>query len=287
MNAAAPPFGGAVSFQSSLRRVSFLVPRKALPTEAHASSTYPVPRRRGRRRGDRRLREQEGRTGRRCRPRRSRAATSPFAFKPPVRSNRSIRSTSSPRPRVRSPICRSKSGRSSRRSKRSSRSIHATSRIEFNQAVADDVVSYTTLQKTIKDQAPQDSLFARHVITASEHDSSQSTLTAAQADLVNSRAALDLARQALEDATVEAPLGGTIVSRPVTQGTIITSATSANGGTTLDDDRRPRPRPHARHDRRSRDGERPRRMNRRPSPSTRSPTMSSMASSRRSSPRRS
>jgi HlyD family secretion protein len=104
---------------------------------------------------------------------------------------------------------------------------------QYDQAVADDVVSYTTLQKTKRDQARQDSLFAAHVITASEHDSSKATLTAAQADLVNSRAALDLRRQALEDATVEAPLGGTVVSRPTTQGTIITSATSANGGTTL------------------------------------------------------
>ena len=104
---------------------------------------------------------------------------------------------------------------------------------QFDQAVADDVVSFTSLQKTRRDQARQDSLFAAHVITASEHDSSKATLTSAQADLVNSRAALDLRRQALEDATVESPLGGTVVSRPTTQGTIITSATSANGGTTL------------------------------------------------------
>ncbi len=104
---------------------------------------------------------------------------------------------------------------------------------QFDQAVADDVVSFTSLQKTQRDQARQDSLFAVHVITASEHDSSRATLAAAQADLVSSRAALDLRRQALEDATVESPLGGTVVSRPTTQGTIITSATSANGGTTL------------------------------------------------------
>jgi HlyD family secretion protein len=104
---------------------------------------------------------------------------------------------------------------------------------QFDQAVADDVVSFTTFQKTKRDQARQDSLFAVHVITASEHDSSKATLTSAQANLVNSRAALDLRRQALEDATLESPLGGTVVSRPTTQGTIITSATSANGGTTL------------------------------------------------------
>lgn len=104
---------------------------------------------------------------------------------------------------------------------------------QYNQAMADDVVSLTSLQATKRNQARQDSLFAAHVITASEHDSSRATLTAAQADLVNKRAALDLRRQALEDATVESPLSGTVVSRPTTQGTIITSATSANGGTTL------------------------------------------------------
>jgi HlyD family secretion protein len=104
---------------------------------------------------------------------------------------------------------------------------------QYDQAVADDVVSFTTFQKTKRDQARQDSLFAVHVITASEHDSSKATLTSAQANLVNSRAALDLRRQSLEDATLESPLGGTVVSRPTTQGTIITSATSANGGTTL------------------------------------------------------
>jgi HlyD family secretion protein len=37
----------------------------------------------------------------------------------------------------------------------------------------------------------------------------------------------------MEDATVEAPIGGTVVSRPITNGMLITSANSANGGTTL------------------------------------------------------
>jgi multidrug efflux pump subunit AcrA (membrane-fusion protein) len=51
--------------------------------------------------------------------------------------------------------------------------------------------------------------------------------------MISRRASLDIARQALEDATVRAPIGGTIVSRPVTQGQVITAATAANGGTTL------------------------------------------------------
>jgi HlyD family secretion protein len=104
---------------------------------------------------------------------------------------------------------------------------------QFDQAMADDVVSSATLTKALRDQARKDSLFARHVITASEHDSSRAATASSVADLVSKRASLDLARQKTEDATMEAPIGGTIISRPVTQGQIITSATSANGGTTL------------------------------------------------------
>jgi len=104
---------------------------------------------------------------------------------------------------------------------------------QFDQAMADDVVSAAALNMALRERARGDSLFVRHVITAAEHDSSKSTIAMAQADMVNKRASLDLARQKTEDATMEAPIGGTIISRPVTQGQIITSATSANGGTTL------------------------------------------------------
>jgi len=104
---------------------------------------------------------------------------------------------------------------------------------QFDQAMADDLVSSASLEKALRDRARKDSLFARHVITASEHDSTRSTYSAAISDMINKKANLDLARQKLEDATVEAPIGGTIVSRPITNGMLITSATSANGGTTL------------------------------------------------------
>jgi HlyD family secretion protein len=104
---------------------------------------------------------------------------------------------------------------------------------QFDQAVADDVVAAAGIEKALRDRARKDTLFARHVITASEHDSTRSTFAAAQSQMVAAKTNLDLARQKLEDAAVEAPIAGTIVSRPVTQGQIITSATSANGGTTL------------------------------------------------------
>lgn len=104
---------------------------------------------------------------------------------------------------------------------------------QFDQAMADDVVSATSFVKASRDRARKDSLFVRHVIAMSEHDSSKSTYATAQSDLISKRASLDLARQRLEDATLRAPIVGTIISRPVTQGQIITAATSPNGGTTL------------------------------------------------------
>jgi HlyD family secretion protein len=103
----------------------------------------------------------------------------------------------------------------------------------YDQAMADDLVSAASLEKAMRDRARKDSLFARHVITASEHDSTRSTYAAALSDMINKKASLDLAKQLMEDATVEAPIGGTVVSRPITTGMLITSANSANGGTTL------------------------------------------------------
>lgn len=106
-------------------------------------------------------------------------------------------------------------------------------RNQYEQAVADDVVSSASLRKALADQAREDTLFMRHVVTAAQHDSSKSTTAAAVADIVEKRANLDLALQKLQDATVRAPIAGTVISRPITTGQIITSATSANGGTTL------------------------------------------------------
>jgi HlyD family secretion protein len=105
---------------------------------------------------------------------------------------------------------------------------------QFDQAVADDVVSSASLQQALRVRIRQDTLFARKVITAAANDSSTAQYAAAVSDMVSKRAALDLKRQALEDATVRAPIGGTVVSRPTSVGQIITSTTtSPNGGTTL------------------------------------------------------
>ena len=55
----------------------------------------------------------------------------------------------------------------------------------------------------------------------------------ARADLVKAQTNLELARKQLNDATVRAPMSGTIITKDVEPGTIITSTNMVTGGTTL------------------------------------------------------
>ena len=103
----------------------------------------------------------------------------------------------------------------------------------FEQAMADDVVSAMSLDKAMRDRARKDSLFKYRVISQATYDSTKTTVAAAVSDMISKRATLDIRRQGLEDATVRSPIRGTVVNRPVTQGQVVTAATSANGGTTL------------------------------------------------------
>ena len=56
-----------------------------------------------------------------------------------------------------------------------------------------------------------DELFAEQVITASEHETAVLEDANARAQLVRARTDLDLSRQRLEDATVRAPIDGTVL----------------------------------------------------------------------------
>ena len=89
-----------------------------------------------------------------------------------------------------------------------------------------------TVSKAQKARA--DGLFAQGVITAPEHETAQLDEASAQAAVVSARTDLDLAKQRLDDATVRAPIAGTILSQAVTAGGVTTSATnSVSGGTAL------------------------------------------------------
>lgn len=79
-----------------------------------------------------------------------------------------------------------------------------------------------------------DELLAEQVITAAEHEQAVLDEANARSQLVAARTNLDLAKQRLEDATITAPIVGTVLEKPVAVGQVISSATSSvGGGTTL------------------------------------------------------
>ncbi len=104
----------------------------------------------------------------------------------------------------------------------------------FDQSQA-ALVSAEAKARVSRDQKKRaDELFAQQVITATEHEQAELDDASAQAALVGARTNLDLAKQRLEDATVRAPIAGTVLAKPVSVGQVISSATSSvSGGTTL------------------------------------------------------
>src|SRR5258705_9737206 len=88
------------------------------------------------------------------------------------------------------------------------------------------------ISKSQKSRADQ--LFKEGIITAPELEAATLDLANSQSALVKARTDLDIARQRRDDATVRAPIAGTVLAQPVAVGQVIASATSSvSGGTTL------------------------------------------------------
>ena len=105
---------------------------------------------------------------------------------------------------------------------------------QYDQAVADVRAAESRLQVSEAQKKRSDDLFASRIITAQEHETAALDYANAQAQVVRARTNLDLAQQRLEDATVRAPIAGTIIEKTVSLGQVITSGTnSLGGGTTL------------------------------------------------------
>lgn len=105
---------------------------------------------------------------------------------------------------------------------------------QFDQSMADLKSAEASLNVAQAAKKRADEMFAARVITTPEYESAQLALTQAQSQIVRATTNLDLARQRMEDATVVAPVGGTIIAKPVSLGQVIASATgSVSGGTTL------------------------------------------------------
>ncbi|MEK7403454.1 MAG: efflux RND transporter periplasmic adaptor subunit, partial [Gemmatimonadota bacterium] len=105
---------------------------------------------------------------------------------------------------------------------------------QFNQAQADLDAAEAKLSVSKAQKQRSDDMFAQKVITAQEHETAALDLANANAAVIRQRANLDLAKQRLEDATVTAPVVGTVIEKPVSLGMVIASATgSVSGGTTI------------------------------------------------------
>lgn len=104
----------------------------------------------------------------------------------------------------------------------------------FDQAQAALVAAETRARVSAAQKQRADDLLASGVITAQDHETAELDHANAASALVQARTNLSTARQRLEDATVRAPIAGTILSQPVAVGQVISSATSSvSGGTTL------------------------------------------------------
>lgn len=100
---------------------------------------------------------------------------------------------------------------------------------QYEETVADDVASVAAMQNAGLQKKRADDMLAQRVITPAEHDSVAASYVRAVSVVAENRANLDLARQKLEDATVRAPVDGTILSKSVSLGQLVTSATGTFG----------------------------------------------------------
>ena len=105
---------------------------------------------------------------------------------------------------------------------------------QYNQVEADLKAAQAKLHVSEAQKKRSDELFKARVITSQEYETATLDLENSKAAVIRSAANLDLAKQRLEDATVTAPTAGTVLTKTVSLGQVITSATSsATGGTTL------------------------------------------------------
>ena len=105
---------------------------------------------------------------------------------------------------------------------------------QFDQSLADLQAAEAKLQVSESQKKRSDDLFEARIVTAQEHETAALDYANAKAQLVRAKTNLDLAQQRLEDATVRAPINGTVIEKTVSLGQVITSGTSSlGGGTTL------------------------------------------------------
>ncbi len=108
-----------------------------------------------------------------------------------------------------------------------------TPRNRFNEAAATLTVAHASLETSESRSKRADELFATQSITQEEHENAILALANARADVVRAEVAVENARIALADTDVLAPINGTVISKSVERGQVISSPTSDVGGGTV------------------------------------------------------
>lgn len=103
----------------------------------------------------------------------------------------------------------------------------------YDQAVAALQAAQANITVTKAQQERAQALAKEGVITAPELETATLAYANAQSQLAQAKTNLELARIALEDATIRAPIAGTVIDKPVSAGMVISSATASYGGGTV------------------------------------------------------
>jgi len=108
-----------------------------------------------------------------------------------------------------------------------------TARNNVEQAQAAFDVAKASLQNATAAKRRSDELFQSQSISETERDAANLAYANANADLVRTRVALENARIALEQTEVRSPIEGTVITKTIERGSVITSSTSGVGGGTV------------------------------------------------------
>ena len=104
----------------------------------------------------------------------------------------------------------------------------------YNQAKADWDAAKSRLDVALETRRRQRQLFQERIITEQEFQQGLADSSSSAGAFIRAGAALDIAEQQRDDATVRAPIAGTIIDKTVSVGSVITSSTGSMGaGTTL------------------------------------------------------
>ena len=108
-----------------------------------------------------------------------------------------------------------------------------TARNNVEQAQAALDVAKARVQNSTAAKRRSDELYQSQSISETERDAANLDFANSNAELVRTRVALENARIALEQTEVRSPISGTIITKTIERGSVITSSTSGVGGGTV------------------------------------------------------